>query len=110
MYAVGFKRRPGDLGTTAIVPAYSPAAALEKPVDMFPEYRRAGRPGHTFEIEYAEIYWDTGQDFVIQARKRPPDLLPYNCAARRGPWAGNWREGCICGRNSPCQLPLFLAA
>ena len=30
MFAVGFKRRPGDLGTTAIVLADAPGAALEK--------------------------------------------------------------------------------
>ena len=55
------------------------------------------RPGHAFEIECAEIDWDTGRNFVIQARKRPPMLL-YKCAARRGPWARSWGEGCLCGR------------
>jgi len=109
IYAADFKRRPGDLGTTAIVLADSPEAALEKAFNTFPEYRRAGRPGHVFEIEYAEIDWDTGQNFVIQVRKRPPNLLLYKDGARRGPRAGIWRDGCICGRNAPCQLPLFLA-
>jgi hypothetical protein len=109
MFAVDFKRRPGDLGTTAIVLADSPEAALEKAFNMFPEFLREGRPGHVFEIEYAEIDWDTGQNFVIQVRKRPPNLLRYKAHARRGLRAGSWREGCLCGRNAPCQLPLFLA-
>jgi hypothetical protein len=93
MFAVDFKRRPGDLGTTAIVLADSPEAALEKASNMFPEYRRAGRPGHVFEIEYAEIDWDTGRDFVIQVKKRPPNLLLYKAHARRGPRVRNRREG-----------------
>ncbi len=109
IYAVDFKRRPGDLGTTAIVLADVPEAALEKASSVFPEYRRASRPGHAFEIEYAEIDWDTGQNFVIQVKKRPPNLLLYKAHARRGPRAGIWREGCLCGRNAPCQLPLFSA-
>jgi len=109
IYAVDFKRRPGDLGTTAIVLADAPEAALEKAFNMFPECLRTGRPGHVFEIEYAEIDWDTGQNFVIQVRKRPPNLLLYKDGARRGPRVGIWRDGCICGRNAPCQLPLFLA-
>ena len=109
MFAVDFKRRPGDLGTTAIVLADSPEAALEKAFNMFPEFLREGRPGHVFEIEYAEIDWDTGQNFVIQVRKWPPNLLRYKAHARRGLRAGSWREGCLCGRNAPCQLPLFLA-
>ena len=93
IYAVDFKRRPGDLGTTAIVLADSPEAALEKTSNMFPEDRRAGRPGHAFEIEYAQIDWDTGQNFVIQVRKRPPNLLLYKAHARRGPRVRNRREG-----------------
>jgi len=109
MYAVDFKNRPGDLGTTAIVLADAPEAAQEKAFDMFPECRRAGRPGRVFEIEYAEIDWDTGRNFVIQARKRPPMLLLYKGDARRGPRAGNLREGSLCGRSAPCQLPLFSA-
>jgi hypothetical protein len=109
MFAVDFKRRPGDLGTTAIVLADAPEAALEKAFNMFPEYLRAGRPGRVFEIEYAEIDWDTGQNFVIQVRKRPPNLLLYKHAARRGPGVRSWRDGCLCGRNAPCQLPLFSA-
>jgi hypothetical protein len=109
MFAVDFKRRPGDLGTTAIVLADAPEAALEKAFNMFPEYRRAGRPGHAFEIEYVEIDWDAGRNFVIQARIRPPNLMLYKCVARRGPRPGSRREGCLCGRNAPCQLPLFLA-
>jgi len=109
MFAVDFKRLPGDLGTTAIVMAAAPEAALEKAFSMFPEYRRASRPGHAFEIECAQIDWDTGQNFVIQVRKRPPNLLLYKCAARRGLRAGSWGDGCLCGRNAPCQLPLFLA-
>jgi hypothetical protein len=76
---------------------------------MFPEFLRAGRPGHVFEIEYAEIDWDTGQNFVIQVRKRPPTLLLYKGGARRGPRAGIWRDGSLCGRNAPCQLFLFSA-
>jgi hypothetical protein len=108
MFAVGFKRRPGGLGTTAIVLADAPGAALEKAFNMFPKYRRAGRPGHGFEIEYAEIDWDTGRNFVIQVAKRPPNLLLYKCAARREPRAGIWREGGFCGRNAPVNYLCFL--
>jgi hypothetical protein len=93
MFAVDFKRLPGDLGTTAIVLADAPEDALEKAFSMFPEYRQASRPGHVFEIEYAEIDWDTGRDFVIQVKKRPPNLLLYKHAARLGPRVRSWREG-----------------
>ena len=109
MYAVGFKRRPGGLGTTAIVPADAAGAAQDKAFNMFAEYQRADRPGHIFEIEYAQIDWDTGQNFVIQVRKRPPNLLLYKGGARRGPRARIWREGGFWGRNAPRQLPLLLA-
>ena len=93
MYAVDFKKHPGDLGVTAIVLADAPAAALEKAFNMFPEYRRASRPGHVFEIEYAEIDWDTARNFVIQVKKRPPNLLLYKYAARQGPRAGELEGG-----------------
>ena len=95
MFAVDFKRLPGDLGTTAIVLADSPETALERALNMFLEYRRATRPGHVFEIEYAEIDWDTGRDFVIQVKKRPPNLLLYKHAARLGPRVRSWREGSL---------------
>ena len=35
MYSVDFEKRPGDLGTTAIVLADAPEAALEKASKLF---------------------------------------------------------------------------
>ena len=84
MYAVDFENRPGDLGATAIVLADAPEAALEKVFNLFPEYRRVSRRGHVFEIDYAEIDWDTGRAFVIQVKKRPPRLQDMG-DARQGP-------------------------
>jgi len=100
MFAVDFKNHPGDLGTTAIVLADAPEAALEKAFNMFPEYRRASRPGQVFEIDYAEIDWDTGRNFVIQVKKRPPNLLLYKHAARLGPRVRTWREGSLDERHA----------
>jgi hypothetical protein len=36
MYSVDFENRPGDLGTTAVVLADAPGAALEKAFNLFP--------------------------------------------------------------------------
>ena len=93
MYSVNFEKRPGGLGITAIVLADAPAVALEKIFRLFPEYRRVRRRGHVFEIDYAEIDWDTGRDFVIQVKKRPPRLLLYKRDARQGPRAGEPEGG-----------------
>ena len=93
MYAVNFEKHPGDLGLTAIVLADAPGAALEKIFNLFPEYLRVGRRGHVFEIDYAEIDWDTGRSFVLQVKKRPPRLLLYKRDARHGPRAGTPEGG-----------------
>ena len=66
MYSVDFENRPGDLGVTAIVLADAPEAALEKVCKLFREYRRVSCRDHVFEVEYAEIDWETGRAFVIQ--------------------------------------------
>ena len=92
MYSGGFENRPGDLGTTAIVVADAPEAAVEKAFNLFPEYRRVSRRGHVFEVEYAEVDWDTGRAFVIQVKKRPPRLQGLG-DARHGPRAGELEGG-----------------
>jgi hypothetical protein len=92
MHSVDFENRPGDLGTTAIVLADAPEAALEKAFNLFPEYRRVSRRGHVFEVEYCEIDWETGRAFVIQREKRPPRLQGLG-DARQGPRAGELEGG-----------------
>ena len=93
IFAVDFALHPCGRRATAIVLADDPEAALEKIFNLFPEYLRVGRRGHVFEIDNAEIDWDTGRDFVLQVKKRPPRLLLYKRDARQGPRAGKPEGG-----------------
>ena len=75
MYSVDFENHLGDLGVTVIVLADTPEAALERVCKLFREYRRVSRRDHTFQVEYAEIDWETGQAFVIQRWNGPSTWL-----------------------------------
>ena len=92
MFAAEFERHPGDLGATAIVLADAPEARLEKVFSLFPEYRRVSRREHVFEVEYAEIDWETNRAFLIQVKKRPPRLQGLS-DVRQGPRAGEPEGG-----------------
>ncbi len=95
-YSVNFENTPGDSGTTAVVLADSPGAALEKALELFPECLRASRRVDVFEIEYAEIDWETDRALVIQRKERPPKMPLNTGDARQGPKAGEpegWQPG-----------------
>ena len=70
MLAVDFELHPGDLGATVIVLASAPEAALDRAFQLFPEYLRDGRHGHTREIECAAIDWKSGLASVVERKMR----------------------------------------
>jgi hypothetical protein len=77
VYAVEFRRHPGDLGVVIVVLAESRTKAIEEAWRLFPEYKRDAVSGCVYAIQYAEIDWDNGRAFVVRRKTRPtiPKLI-----------------------------------
>jgi hypothetical protein len=69
LYAVEFTF-PRHLGITVIIPATcAPMARLEA-WRLFPEYKQSASKTSVYNVEYAEVDWETGRCFVKKLRKR----------------------------------------
>jgi hypothetical protein len=71
LYAVEFSF-PHSLGITVILPATCALSAKLEVRRLFPEYQRNASAISLFNVEYAEIDWETGRCFVKKRQKRAP--------------------------------------
>ena len=69
VYAVEFEFER-HLGISVIVPATCALMAKLEAWRLFPEHKRNAHRTFVYNVEYAEIDWETGRCFVMKRRKR----------------------------------------
>ncbi len=75
LYVVEFRRHSGDLGVSVILPATCALMAKLEAWRLFPEHKRNASAMSVFNVEYAEIDWETGRCFVMKRRRAAKPIL-----------------------------------
>jgi hypothetical protein len=70
LYVVEFEFERQHLGVSVVLPATCALMAKLEAWRLFPEHKRNASAVSVFNVQYAEIEWETGRCFVMKRKKR----------------------------------------